>query len=125
MCISVSLFCISVNFIHIQSFLTNFFFFFWSRKKSFNTKGLGGVILLLTNDLLGGRSPPSFPKFQKFFEFFPALPLGKKTPLVRSFSLNFSTFVFLFSYFCFRKILFVQCLFNFLKNWFLNVKRSL
>ena len=125
MCISVSLFVLVSTLYTYSRFDQFLFFFFWSRKKSFNTKGLGGVILLLTNDLLGGRSPPHFPKFQKFFEFFPALPLGKKTPLVRSFSLNFSTFVFLFSYFCFRKILFVQCLFNFLKNWFLNVKRSL
>ncbi|WP_163646948.1 hypothetical protein, partial [Lactococcus lactis] len=61
-------------------------FFFWSRKKSFNTKGLGGMILFLTNDLLGGvvvrkqkslPRPPIFSKFQIFFKNFPALPLGK------------------------------------------------
>ncbi|MEI3643441.1 hypothetical protein, partial [Lactococcus cremoris] len=46
-------------------------FFFWSRKKSFNTKGLGGMILFLTNDLLGGvvvRKQKSLPRPPHFFQ---------------------------------------------------------
>ncbi|MCT0501915.1 hypothetical protein, partial [Lactococcus cremoris] len=54
-------------------------FFFWSRKKSFNTKGLGGMILFLTNDLLGGvvvrkqkslPRPPFFPNSKFFSKIF-------------------------------------------------------
>ena len=93
MCISVSLFCISVNFIHIQSFLTNFFFF-GQRKKSFNTKGLGGVILLLTNDLLGVVVPPHFPKFQKFFEFFSSATARQKNSSSEEFFFKFFNFCF-------------------------------